>query len=131
MKKIGEILYLTVITSAILFSFMVMSGCAPYVGDTQSLPGVQGAPGLPGAIGLPGTPGLDATPVKVVNLCPGASKYPQVFVESALCIDHKLYGIYSVAGGFFSLLPEGDYTSKTIGSACSFKVLPDCAIKPL
>ena len=122
MKRLGEILYLTVITSAILFSMLVMSGCA------QPSNGTNGAVGLTGQRGLPG---LDATLVKVINLCPGASAYPKVFVESALCIDHKLYGVYSLEGGFLSELPVGSYKSLAIGSACNFKVLTDCVVQPL
>lgn len=84
-----------------------------------------------GEKGNPGADGQDATPVTVVRLCPGVSVYPSTFVEVAFCLDNRLYAVYSANGGFQTEIPPGIYSSNAIGSACSFRVLPNCAIQAL
>ncbi len=66
--------------------------------------------------------------ITTVQLCPGTTTYPSVFVEYALCINNQLYGVYSVNGGFLSLLPPGTYSSNAIGSSCSLTIAADCKV---
>lgn len=91
-------------------------GCAPVITSQNICNGTQGMPGATGAAGT------NATPVTVVELCPGVSSYPGVFVETALCIDGELYGVYSVPNAFLTGLPNGNYTSTGIGSACNLSI---------
>lgn len=110
-----------------------LSSCAP-VGPADGIDGIQGPTGTVGPqgptgnTGATGPSGINATPVTVVPLCPGAPSYPAVFVEDALCINKKLYGVYSANGGFLTYLPEGAYTSAGIGAACNLTVGPNCTI---
>lgn len=91
--------------------------------------GEQGTAGSDGHNGLNGANGLDAlSPINVVNLCVGYTTYPGVFVETALCINNHLYGVYSANGGFLTLLPPGNYSSNAIGSACNLTVHDDCTV---
>ena len=69
-----------------------------------------------------GIDAIDGTLVTPVKLCTGTTSYPNVFVEYAFCIENKLYGVYSVNGGFMSYLPDGTYSSNAIGSACTLTV---------
>lgn len=123
---------------------VTLSACCPQKGDTgeRGVPGqtvvgpqgpagsngsngTNGTDGLPGA---PGSPGLDATPVTVVNLCPGSTSYPGVFIEIALCINNRLQAVYSVNGGFLTYLPPGNYSSNAVGSSCNFTVVSGCDV---
>jgi hypothetical protein len=78
--------------------------------------------GVAGAVGLTGASGTNATPISIVQLCPGAPIYPSVFMETALCIDGKLEGVYSANGGFLTTLNDGSYNSNAIGSTCNLTV---------
>jgi len=99
-------------------------------GDTGAQ-GEAGPQGPAGADGADGADGQDATPITVVRLCPGVSVYPSTFVEVAFCLDNRLYAVYSANGGFQTEIPPGIYSSNAIGSACSFRVLPNCGIQAL
>ena len=94
----------------------------------------QGADGAAGAIGQPGSPGndgrdgVDATPVTIVQLCPGTTTYPSVFVEIAFCVSGRLYGTYSTHGGFSTELPPGNYSSNTLGSRCNLTIHTNCVV---
>lgn len=88
----------------------------------------NGAPGSDGANGSNGKNGHDGTKVIVVNLCPGYTSYPEVFLEVALCINNQLYAVYSIPNTFFTLIPPGIYTSNAIGSACNLVVKPNCVV---
>ncbi len=83
--------------------------------------GSNGQSGQNGLDGINGTNGQDATPVTVVPLCPDVSNYG-VFVEVGICLNGKLYGVYSANGGFLTLLADGNYTSAAIGSACNLTI---------
>lgn len=116
------------------FLFYALVGCCGPRGRTgaagQSIVGPKGPEGDRGFNGTNGTDGLngaDAVPVTVVNLCPGASNYG-VFVETAICLNNNLYGVYSANGGFLTLLAPGSYSSNAIGSACSLTVGPNCTV---
>lgn len=98
------------------------------VQGNQGSAGADGSQGAQGPSGPAGSPGLNATPVTVVQLCPGATSYPGVFVEVALCINNKLYAVYSIPGSFLTLLPPGSYTSSGIHSACNLTVGPGCQV---
>lgn len=84
--------------------------------------------GSNGVDGADGKDGVDATPVTVQQLCEGTPTYPSIFVEDALCINDKLYAVYSANGGFLSYLPPGEYSSNGIGSRCNFSVDIGCQI---
>lgn len=88
----------------------------------------QGNAGPQGIAGPKGDTGADGTSATVVQLCPGTSNH-NVFVEVALCLDKKLYAVYSQNGGFLTLLSPGEYSSRAIGSACDFYVAPNCVIE--
>lgn len=136
-------------TICILALMVSMAACAPRKGDKGDT-GATGATGQTGTIGptgpagnngndgvdgtnghdgATGPRGADGAIATVLQLCPGYSNYG-TFVETALCINNQLYGVYSANGGFLTLLAPGRYTSNGIGSACSFSVLPDCVVTP-
>lgn len=96
--------------------------------DGDSIVGPQGPGGATGPSGPKGDPGVDASPVTVVQLCPGTTTYPSIFVEVAFCISGNLYGTYSANGGFSTLLPPGAYSSNAIGSSCNFVVHDNCVV---
>lgn len=104
------------------------------IAGSNGLDGLKGDTGDTGPMGPQGTPGsqgsagTNATPVTIVNLCPGVTTYASVFVEVAICLDNKLYGVYSSLGGFMTYLPPGNYSSNAIGSACNLTVLPNCQV---
>lgn len=91
--------------------------------DIKGDPGKNGVDGqsITGPQGQQGNPGVDATPVTIVPLCPGVSNH-NVFVEVGICLNGKLYGVYSANGGFMTYLADGSYNSNAIGSACNLTV---------
>lgn len=128
---------LVFIILAVCSALTVLTGCgqsdtgAPGRDGVNGAPGQDGAPGRDGAVGPQGpagAAGADGQPARVVELCPGATVYPTVFVEVALCINNRLYGVYSSLGGFLTELPPGNYSSNAIGSACNLTVLPNCQV---
>lgn len=90
--------------------------------------GATGPAGLPGTNGSDGAPGIDPTPITAVNLCPGTTTYPSTFIELGLCINHKLYGVYSEHEGFLVEIVPGAYSSRGHGSQCNFTVGADCEV---
>ena len=82
--------------------------------------GATGAQGVAGATGVAGTNGTTITPVQLCQAC--QSVYPTTFPESALCINNRLYGVYSVNDGFLALLPDGAYSSDGINCSCNFTI---------
>lgn len=110
---------------AALISTALLTGCGHFKGEQ----GAKGDTGSVGAKGETGPVGADGQIATVVQLCPGYSNYG-VFIEMALCINSKLYGVYSQNGGFLTLLAPGRYSSSGIGSACSFTVNSNCEVVP-
>lgn len=104
----------------------VLNSCAPKT--TTEVRGTPGITGATGGQGANGHDGEDATPVTVVQLCPGHSTYPSVFLEYAICLQGQLYGVYSSNGGFLALLPPGTYSSNAIGSACTLTIGTNCEV---
>jgi len=94
----------------------------------QGSMGPMGPAGSPGVAGNNGLNGVDASPTTIVQLCPGVTSYPGVFVEVAICLQGSLYGVYSDHGGFLTYLPPGRYSSNGIGSACNLTIQPDCVV---
>jgi predicted small lipoprotein YifL len=90
--------------------------------------GDVGSPGMPGQDGSDGQPGAPGTVVQFVQLCPGTPSYPSTFIEYAVCVENKLYAVYSANGGFLTYLPPGAYQSNAIGSACNFTVGANCQV---
>lgn len=87
----------------------------------QGPQGTSGVNGVNGTNGTNGINGTDGTTITVVQLCPGVSNYG-TFVEVGLCMNGKLYGVYSANGGFLAYLADGTYYSNGIGSACNLTV---------
>lgn len=108
---------------------LALSACS--VEGPAGRPGASGLDGSNGKAGQDGTngrDGMDASPVTVVELCPGTTTYPSVFVEVAFCIGGKLYGTYSANGGFSTELVPGNYNSNAIGNSCNLTVGVNCVI---
>lgn len=83
---------------------------------------------LNGTTGSNGAAGNPGTVITSKQLCPGTPVYPSTFIEVAFCMNHQLYGVYSIPGSFMTLLPPGAYTSSGINSSCNFNILPDCVV---
>lgn len=90
--------------------------------------GAPGTDGDDGAKGPKGDKGDSGSSISVIALCPGSTHYPDTFIEQALCIGGKLYGVYSDRGGYLTYLPPGNYSSNAVGSCCNFTVKPECKI---
>lgn len=88
---------------------------------TSGTNGIDGINGSNGLNGSNGANGQDAAPVTFVQLCPGVSTHA-VFVEVGLCLQGRLYGVYSANGGFMTYLADGAYSSNAIGSACNLTI---------
>lgn len=82
-----------------------------------------------GSQGPPGPAGLDGTQITVVQFCPGTTTYPGTFVETGLCINNKIWAVYSANNGFLTEVVPGTYSSNAVGSNCTFTVLPGCIIQ--
>jgi hypothetical protein len=91
----------------------------------QGIPGPQGSPGN---IGPQGPKGQDGTQITVIQFCTGAPQYPTNFPETGLCINDKIYAVYSANDGFLTEITPGRYVSNAVGSSCSFQVLDHCVI---
>lgn len=103
--------------AVILFLF----GCGYHtVAGPQGIPGKDGQPGI---AGLPGNAGLPGSKVTFVEFCTEVTNYPSTFPEYGLCIDGQVYAVYSANGGFGVLLPDGNYNSNAINSACNFTLV--------
>lgn len=97
----------------------------------QSIVGPSGPVGATGSPGINGTNGVNAPATTIVQLCPGfVAAYPNVFPEVALCLNHKLYGVYSANDGFMVLMPPGAYSSNGINASCTFTVKENCVVVP-
>lgn len=102
---------------------------------TNGVNGVDGQPGVPGIDGINGTNGTNGengapgTQIVPTQFCvnSGATVYPSNFPEFGLCIDGKMYGVYSANNGFLALLPDGTYSSNPVGPQCTF-VIAGCTV---
>jgi len=146
-RNIFEVFTMFIVLGAVAMAMMLSVGCArpvPEKGE-QGIAGANGVDGHDGlngrdgrdgvdghdgATGPQGPQGADGQIATVVKLCPGAPSYGH-FIEVALCINNKLFGVYSANGGFMTELPPGNYSSSGIGSACNLTVLPNCVVQPL
>lgn len=118
--------YMRILKVLMMLAVLVlMSACAK---PKDGLAGKDGSRGEQGPPGNTGPAGIDGLPAKVVNLCPGVTSYPGVFVEVALCLNSRLYGVYSANGGFLTELIPGSYSSNAIGSACNLVVHDNCVV---
>lgn len=112
------------------------TGCGIY---TQGRPGAAGVNGTNGTNGTDGQDGADGTNgangsngtiITVVQFCPGhGTQYPSSFPEVGLCIDNKLYAVYSANDGFLTEVKPGYYYSRAVGSSCNFEVLLNCEVR--
>lgn len=119
-------------TTIAIISLLALTACRGPRGDEgsngQTVVGPTGPTGAIGGVGATGpqgnsgAPGIDGTQITVVDLCPGVTAYPGVFVEVGMCIEGKLYGVYSANNGFLTYLADGAYSSNAIGSACNLTI---------
>lgn len=112
---------------------MIATACAGRQGEQgyqgiQGETGIQGLEGQQGAPGTNGTNGANGTSVTVVNFCPGATSYPNTFLEVGFCINNQLYAVYSENNGFLVLVPPGAYHSNAHGSTCNFTISANCVV---
>lgn len=104
------------------------TGAAGEKGDTGAT-GAQGIQGVQGSKGDSGKDGKDAVSIITIQFCPGfIQSYPSVFAESGVCIDNKMFGVYSANGGFLAELPPGAYSSNGINASCTFKIEENCKV---
>jgi hypothetical protein len=107
---------------------LVPGGAQISCSDGTSTFVANGIQGLPGQQGVQGDVGPTTNVATPVQLCPGVNTYPNTFVEQGLCINSKLYAVYSVNGGFLTYLPDGAYGSNAVGSSCNFTVTNGCTV---
>lgn len=85
--------------------------------------GPAGVNGVDGVNGTNGHDGVDATPITIVQFCQGITPaYPSTFPEIGLCLQGKLYGVYSTNGGFMVYISDGSYISHGLNADCTFVV---------
>ena len=114
---------------AIVISMLLVLGACGQQGVVETgATGATGAQGPQGNTGATGPAGANGTAITVVQLCPGTPVYPSAFIETALCINNQLYGVYSANDGFLTLLPPGAYTSDGIGASCNLTIQPNCVV---
>lgn len=123
---------LFVMLLSLLFTLFGLSGCgydAVFIPGPKGDTGAQGPKGDTGENGNNGSNGADAVSVYAVQLCPNnpPASYPNVFPEVALCIQHKLYGVYNGNIDYFSEIPPGNYSS-IAPQGCNLHVYPDCVV---
>ncbi len=94
----------------------------------DGLQGVQGPTGPMGPIGQPGVSAPTTGTVTVVPLCGGITVYPVNFVEVALCINSRLYAVYSEHDGFMAEIVPGVYASNAHGNSCTLIVGTNCQV---
>lgn len=111
----------------LILSCLVLFACRGPQGDPGNT-GAQGSQGIQGSQGLQGPTGLNGSTITLVQFCPGTPSYPSTFPEIGMCINNKLYAVYSANDGFLTLIPPGVYHSNAIGSSCNFTILPNCGI---
>lgn len=100
---------------------LMLSACQGSKGD----PGDKGAKGEQG---IQGQAGVNANPPTVVQFCQGITpSYPTTFPEIGVCLQGKLYAVYSANGGFLVYLPNGTYNSHGLNADCTFTV-SDCEV---
>lgn len=104
------------------------TGCTKGPQGAQGIPGPQGPSGNTGATGISGAAGTNGTVITIIQFCPGVETYPSVFPEVGLCINNKIYAVYSKNDGFLTEVVPGAYNSNAVGSNCNFTVLPNCVI---
>ena len=102
---------------------MFLTGCVGPMGPTGAT-GPQGAVG----IGTTGPSGADGTVITVVQFCPGTPTYPSVFPETGLCINNRIYAVYSMLNAFLTEVTPGLYNSTGVGSSCNFEVDENCVV---
>jgi hypothetical protein len=137
-KTLAGLLVVANAFTVTLLALTLLAGCQEgprgYTGDpgavgAQGPNGYDGQDGATGATGPQGAAGADGQPARVVTLCPGTTNYSQrVFIETALCINNRLFGVYSQNSGFLTEFPPGNYSSNAIGSACSLTVHANCVV---
>jgi hypothetical protein len=133
----------------------IMQGCGRFKGE----PGPQGPIGDTGAVGATGPTGqggssctvtnssggaviactdgsevtvlngTDGSIIQLIQFCPGVPSYPNNFLEVGVCIDQKLYAVYSHGNNtFLTLVPPGRYVT-TDQTRCNFTVRANCEVE--
>lgn len=116
----------------ITLTLLVSCGKGPAGKDgINGLNGQDGIQGEQGEAGKDGKDGLNGTSVSMVKFCPGlVDVYNQAYSERGLCIDGKIYAVYS-SNSLAALveLSQGLYQTTTPqGTNCQFKVLANCEV---
>ena len=99
----------------------------PGVEGANGTDGAQGPPGAQGPQGIPGPAGHDGTIITPVKFCSEIASYPSTFPEYGFCINGRIYAVYSANDGFLTIVPDGTYISRAVGSHCTFTV-SGCAV---
>lgn len=81
-----------------------------------------------GAVGPAGASAPPSSSVTIVALCGGATVYPVNFVEVGICLNNKLYGVYSENSGFMTEIVPGAYHSNAHGNSCNLNVGLNCQV---
>lgn len=136
-----QVIYDMIAVLVTVFSLFVFFGCSDGINGAPGLRGPQGVAGatgpqgsqgiqgIPGVNGTNGTNGQDASPITSVQLCGSChGQYPSVFPEIGLCINNKLYGVYSANDGFMVEIVPGTYSSNGINCSCTLTVGPNCVV---
>lgn len=90
--------------------------------------GIQGPKGDKGDKGDKGEPGKDGL-TKMVKFCPGlVDRYNVQYSEQGLCVDGKVYAIYSDRGlaALVEIVPGTYQTTTPKGKNCTFEVKDNC-----
>lgn len=113
---------------------LTVTACGQGPQGVAGLTGTIGPQGSSGSQGEPGQDGLNATPVAMIQLCPGyPTVYPSSFPEYAMCVQHKLYGVYNDGVhplAFLAELPPGNYAS-VAPQGCNLRIHGDCQVERL
>lgn len=98
----------------------------------DGVPGADGHDGSNGHDGSIGLPGLPGTVVGAIQFCAGyTTQYPSMFAEFGFCVDDKIYAVYwDGHNSWWTLVPEGTYSSTSTSAPCTFTVGPHCQVSP-
>lgn len=118
-------------TTLALITLMTLVSCGkgPAGKDgINGLDGINGKDGIQGEKGDKGDPGKDGL-TKMVKFCPGlVDKYSIQYSEHGLCVDGKVYAIYSDKGlaALVEIVPGLYQTTTPKGTNCTFEVKDNC-----
>lgn len=78
-----------------------------------------------------GTDGVPGTIITPVQFCKNfRALYPSAFPESGLCINNRMFGVFSENGGYLAEMANGTYYSNGRHSTCVFTLKDNCQVVP-